>query len=247
MSKNKSLLGELWDFLRVRKAWWLAPIIIMLILVGALIMSHRDDSGLRLPPSVAPFQIVIVPISLGNWIKEVLPLAKDIEKGLLELGLRVKLDEREEFTPGWKFSEWEMRGVPLRVEIGPKDIEKKQVVIVRRDTGEKENLAQASMIKKVPEILKEIQKNMFEMALKFQQENTHEVKDYEEFKAVMKSKKGFIKAFWCESQDCEEKIKEETLASIRVILLDQDKKAARGKCVSCQNPAGTVVYFGKAY
>jgi len=216
-------------------------------LIGALVMAHGDDSGLKFPPNIAPVQVVIVPISAGNWKENVLPLARNIEEKLREEGLRVKLDEREEFTPGWKFSEWEMRGVPLRVEIGPKDIEKKQVVVVRRDTGKKENVTQASMNRKVPEILREIQKNMFEMALKFQQENTHEVKDYEEFKAIMESKKGFIKAFWCEDQVCEEKIKEETMATIRVILLDQDKKAARGKCVFCQKPTEAVVYFGRAY
>jgi len=216
-------------------------------LIGALVMAHGDDSGLKFPPNIAPVQVVIVPISAGNWKENVLPSARNIEEKLGEEGLRVKLDEREEFTPGWKFSEWEMRGVPLRVEIGPKDIEKKQVVVVRRDTGKKENVTQASMNIKVPEILREIQKNMFEMALKFQQENTHEVKDYEEFKAIMESKKGFIKAFWCEDQVCEEKIKEETMATIRVILLDQDKKAARGKCVFCQKPTETVVYFGRAY
>jgi prolyl-tRNA synthetase len=216
-------------------------------LIGALVMAHGDDSGLKFPPNIAPVQVVIVPISAGNWKENVLPLARNIEKKLGEEGLRVKLDEREEFTPGWKFSEWEMRGVPLRVEIGPKDIEKKQVVIVRRDTGKKENVTQASMNRKVPEILREIQKNMFEMALKFQQENTHEVKDYEEFKAIMESKKGFIKAFWCEDQVCEEKIKEETMATIRVFLMDQDKKAARGKCVFCQKPTETIVYFGRAY
>lgn len=216
-------------------------------LIGALVMAHGDDSGLKFPPNIAPVQVVIVPISAGNWKENVLPLARNIEEKLREEGLRVKLDEREEFTPGWKFSEWEMRGVPLRVEIGPKDIEKKQVVVVRRDTGKKEYVTQASMNRKVPEILREIQKNMFEMALKFQQENTHEVKDYEEFKAIMESKKGFIKAFWCEDQVCEEKIKEETMATIRVILLDQDKKAARGKCVFCQKPTETVVYFGRAY
>lgn len=216
-------------------------------LIGALVMAHGDDSGLKFPPNIAPVQVVIVPISAGNWKENVLPLARNIEEKLGEEGLRVKLDEREEFTPGWKFSEWEMRGVPLRVEIGPKDIEKKQVVVVRRDTGKKENVTQASMNIKVPEILREIQKNMFEMALKFQQENTHEVKDYEEFKAIMESKKGFIKALWCEDQVCEEKIKEETMATIRIILLDQDKKVARGKCVFCQKPTETVVYFGRAY
>ncbi|KKM71076.1 hypothetical protein LCGC14_1434300 [marine sediment metagenome] len=114
-------------------------------LIGALVMTHGDDSGLKFPPNIAPVQVVIVPISAGNWKETVLPVARDIEKKLEKEGLRVKLDEREEFTPGWKFSEWEMRGVPLRVEIGPKDIEKKQVVVVRRDTGKKENVTLASL------------------------------------------------------------------------------------------------------
>ena len=134
-------------------------------LVGALIMAHGDDSGLKIPPRIAPFQVVVIPISIGEWKKDVLPVAQKIVDELKKKGIRVKLDEREEFTPGWKFSEWEMRGVPLRMEIGPKDIEKKQVVVVRRDTGKKEALDQASLDEKVRGILEDIQKNMFEMAL----------------------------------------------------------------------------------
>lgn len=216
-------------------------------LVGALIMSHGDDSGLRLPPRIAPIQAVIVPISLGNWKDEVLPVAVKIQSKLHEMGLRVELDKREEFTPGWKFSEWEMRGVPLRIEIGPKDIKEKQVIAVRRDTGKKEAISLTSLNKKLPEILKDIQRSMFEEALKFQNENTHEVQNFKDFKAIMESKRGFIKALWCGNQDCEEKIKEETMATIRVILMDKDKKAAQGKCVFCQKSTETVVYFGKAY
>ena len=216
-------------------------------LVGALVMAHGDDSGLKFPPRVAPIQVVIVPISIGNWKENILPLARNIEKDLKKKELRVRLDEREEFTPGWKFSEWEMSGVPLRIEIGPKDIKEKQVIAVRRDTGKKEALNLASLNKRAPEILKDIQRSMFEEALKFQQENTHEVQNYDDFKATMESKRGFIKAFWCGDQDCEEKIKEETMATIRVILLDQDKEEARGKCVFCKKPSQTFVYFAKAY
>ena len=216
-------------------------------LVGALVMAHGDDSGLKFPPQVAPVQVVIIPISIGDWKVSILPLARSIEKDLMKEGLRVKLDEREEFTPGWKFSEWEMRGVPLRVEIGPRDIEEKQVVVVRRDTGKKEAITQASLNKRVLGILQDIQKSMFEMALKFQRENTYEVKSYDEFKAVMESKRGFIKAFWCGDQDCEEKIKDETMATIRVIPLEQDGEGAKGKCVFCQKPSETLVFFAKAY
>ena len=216
-------------------------------LVGALVMAHGDDSGLKFPPRVAPVQVVIIPISIGDWKESILPLARNIEKDLMKEGLRVKLDEREEFTPGWKFSEWEMRGVPLRVEIGPRDIEEKKVVVVRRDTGKKEAISQASLNKRVLGILQDIQKSMFEMALKFQRENTYEVKSYDEFKAVMESKRGFIKAFWCGDQDCEEKIKDETMATIRVIPLEQDGEGAKGKCVFCQKPSETLVFFAKAY
>jgi prolyl-tRNA synthetase len=216
-------------------------------LIGALVMAHGDDSGLKIPPRIAPFQVVVIPIAIGDWKKNILPKAQEIANGLKKKGVRVKLDDREEFTPGWKFSEWEMRGVPLRLEIGPKDIEKGQVVTVRRDTGQKEALAQASLDKKVIEFLSDIQKNMFEMALKFQEENTHEVKDYDEFKAVMESKRGFIKTFWCGDTACEEKIKDDTMATIRVIPHDIEKKKNSRKCIRCQKPSESLVYFAKAY
>ncbi len=216
-------------------------------LVGALVMAHGDDSGLKIPPRVAPIQVVVIPISIGDWKEKVLPEARNITENLIKKGVRVKLDEREEFTPGWKFSEWEMRGVPLRIEIGPKDIEKKQVVAVRRDTGQKEALNQESLGKKVPEILSNIQKNMFEMAQDFQKENTREVNDYEEFKSVMEAKRGFIKSLWCGDSACEEKIKDETMATIRVIPLEQAKKKVRGKCICCQKSSEYLAYFARAY
>jgi len=216
-------------------------------LVGAVIMVHGDDSGLKLPPRVAPYQVVIVPISIGDWKESVLPVAQSIARDLAKKGMRVKLDEREEFTPGWKFSEWEMRGVPLRIEIGPKDIQNKQVVAVRRDTGKKESLAQDSLAKKVTAILNDIQKNMFKMAQRFQEENTFEVKNYQEFKDVMKSKRGFITAYWCGDTSCEEKIKDETMATIRVAPLERVRKKGPGKCILCQKPSEHLVYFAKAY
>jgi prolyl-tRNA synthetase len=216
-------------------------------LVGALVMAHGDDSGIKIPPRVAPFQVVVIPISIGDWKEKVLPVARNIAAGLKKEGVRVKLDEREEYTPGWKFSEWEMRGVPLRIEIGPKDIESKQVVAVRRDTGKKESLTQESLGKKVTEILNHIQKNMFEMALGYQKENTYEVNDYEEFKSVMESKRGFIISLWCGDSACEEKIKDDTMATIRVIPLEQEKKNDRRKCICCQKPSEYLVYFARAY
>lgn len=213
-------------------------------LVGAVIMAHGDDSGLRFPPRVAPTQIVIIPISLGNWKTEVLPTAEKLEKELKQEGWRVELDAREEFTPGWKFAEYEMRGVPLRIEIGPRDIQKNQVVMVRRDNMNKESLNLDSVKKGVPEALKSVQTALLEQALRFQQENTQEVENYEEFKSVLESKKGFIRAFWCGKQECEDKIKQETMATIRVIPLEQNKQ---GKCVRCQSESVQRAYFARAY
>lgn len=213
-------------------------------LVGSVIMAHGDDSGLMFPPRIAPVQIVIVPISLGNWKEEVLPLAQKLEKELAEAGWRTMLDAREEFTPGWKFSEHEMRGIPLRIEIGPRDIQKGQVIAVRRDVMTKLAIDLDSLGSMIPKILEDIQNSMLEKARTFQGENTHQVDSYDEFKSVLESRRGFIKAFWCGKQECEDQIKDETMATIRVIPLKQEQ---RGKCVLCQQEAGQLVYFARAY
>ncbi len=216
-------------------------------LVGALVMAHGDDSGLRIPPRVAPVQVIIIPISIGNWKENVLPAARRIEEELKKTGLRAKLDAREEYTPGWKFSEWEMRGVPLRIEVGPRDVKEKQAVAVRRDTGKKQTVSSTSLSKWIPQALVDIQKSLFEESLDFQRQNTHQVSTYDEFKAVMEQKKGFIKTHWCGSSDCEDRIKEETMATIRVVPLEQEKKRGQGKCIFCKKPSETIVYFAKAY
>ena len=213
-------------------------------MVGAVIMVHGDDSGLKFPPRIAPTQIVIIPISLGNWKQEVLPKAQELEQKLKQEGWRVKLDDREEFTPGWKFSEYEMRGIPLRIEIGPRDIKNNQAVVVRRDNRTKESVSLDSLQMKIPQILSDIQDAMLAEAQKFQKENTREVDNYEDFKSVLESKRGFIKTYWCGSQDCEDKIKEETMATIRVVPLEKEEK---GKCVFCQTDACQWVYFARAY
>lgn len=215
-------------------------------LIGALVMTHGDDSGVKFPPRVAPVQVVIVPISIGDWKKNILPVAQKIETQLKKEGLRVELDDREEYTPGWKFSEWEMKGVPLRLEIGPQDIKKQEALAVRRDSGEKQSLPLDSLAEKVFQVLEDIQKNLFELALNFQKENTHEAHDYEEFKSLMESAKGLIKAHWCGQSGCEDKIKEETMATIRAVPLGQKEKAL-GKCIYCQRESDTWVYFAKAY
>ncbi len=215
-------------------------------LIGAIIMSHGDDSGLRLPPHIAPIQVIIVPISIGRWKETVLPVAVDLERRLMAAKIRVKLDSREEYTPGWKFAEYEMRGVPLRLEIGPKDINQQQVVLVRRDNGEKLTTSMDNLEGKITNLLEEIQKNMFNQALEFQRRNTHDVDNYEDFKKIIEDRRGFIRAWWCGQETCEESIKEETAATIRVIPLEKVKEG-KGNCVYCGQLASEYVYFARAY
>lgn len=215
-------------------------------LIGALVMAHGDDSGLVFPPQVAPIQVVIVPISIGHWRETVLPVAVMMKEKLEKAGLRVFLDDRAEYTPGWKFAEWEMRGVPLRLEIGPRDVKNNQTVAVRRETKEKLTVSLDGLEEKVKELLALVQKTMFEKALAFQQANTREVESYQEFKSTLEEKKGFIRACWCGSEECEAKIKEETMATIRVIPMDEEK-GPKGKCLYCGKEASTIAVFARSY
>ena len=215
-------------------------------LIGALVMTHGDDSGLRLPPRVAPVQVVIVPISLGNWKESILPAAVSIEDELRKAGWRVRLDAREDFTPGWKFSEWEMRGVPLRVEIGPRDIKDDRAVLVRRDSRKKESVRLEELALRVRGILEEVQAAMLEQALQFQKENTRTVSGFEEFKDVIESKRGFIRCGWCGDESCEDRIKEETMATVRVIPLKREQEEISA-CVCCRKPGREVALFARAY
>ncbi|MDI6697911.1 MAG: proline--tRNA ligase [Candidatus Saccharicenans sp.] len=214
-------------------------------LIGALVMSHGDDSGLVFPPQVAPIQVIIVPISIGNWRESVLPVARKLKDSLQQAGYRTHLDDRSEYTPGWKFSEWEMRGVPLRLEIGPRDVKNNQVIAVRRDTKEKSALEMSGIEGRVGEMLVVIQKTLFERALSFQKENTREAENYEEFKKTIEEKRGFIRALWCGGEECEARIKEETMATIRVIPFQENN--VTGKCVCCGQEARTNAYFARAY
>jgi prolyl-tRNA synthetase len=216
-------------------------------MVGALVMTHGDDSGLKFPPRIAPVQVVIVPISIGNWKKTVLPVAQMMKKELDRAGFRVKLDDREEFTPGWKFSEWEMRGVPLRLEVGPRDIKNNQAIAVRRDTMEKSSISLDNLPEEVKEILDRIQGSLFDAALKFQLDNTREIADYDDFKLTIESKRGFIKTFWCGGAGCEDKIKDETMATIRVVVLEEDQEVKKGTCILCGKESTHQVYFARAY
>src|SRR5437899_10956614 len=167
-------------------------------LVGGVIMTHGDDSGLILPPRVAPYHVVIVPIGRDNWRETVLPKAQEIQQQLRSAGIRVTLDERDE-RPGWKFSEWEMRGVPLRVEIGPKDIEKSAVLVARRDTREKQSVSMDGLPASLLRLLDEVQAGLFARAVQFRDEHTQRTRDYAEFKKMMDGRPGFVIAPWCGS------------------------------------------------
>jgi len=213
-------------------------------LVGGIIMCHGDDSGLVLPPRIAPYQVVIVPIGRENWRETVLPRAKEIHAELAAAGVRVTLDERDE-RPGWKFSEWELRGVPLRVEIGPKDIEKSAVLVARRDTREKESVAMNGLAGRLRDLLDEVQQNLLARARQFREAHTQRVSTYEEFRQAMEGRPGFVIASWCGSAACEAQIKADTQATIRNMPLGAPPVS--GTCVRGDGVAVTEAWFAKAY
>ena len=212
--------------------------------IGAMIMTHGDDKGLVLPPKVAPIQVVIVPIYYNEKDEQtVLQKTKEIQKSLQEQNIRVFVDERKELTPGYKFNDWELKGVPLRVEVGPKDIEKQKVVLVKRYNKEKQDLS-FSDISKIQNVLDDIQKEMLVAARKILDEMIIDVSDYSQFKSAIKNG-GLLRSFWCGKEQCEEKIKEETGADIRVIPFDADDTS--GKCVYCSNQSKSKVIFAHGY
>ncbi len=214
-------------------------------LIGALIMLHGDDSGLIIPPKVAPFQGVIIPISKGNWKETVLPKANEIFVNLKKSGFRVQLDDSDVYTPGWKFSEWEMRGVPVRIEIGPKDIEKNQVVLVNRINREKTFVSIDELSEKFTELLDKIQGMLFEKAKNFREENTSEAETFDELSNIIETKRGLVKTGWCGSEVCEAAVKEKNATTIRAIIKDADSKHT--KCVVCGKESKHTVLFAKAY
>ena len=210
-------------------------------IIGAIIMVHGDDSGLVLPPRIAPTQVMIIPI---NQKKEgVLEKAQEIKAALSEK-FTVKLDDSNK-NPGWKFSEQEMRGIPVRIEIGPKDIEAGQAVIVRRDNREKTVVSLDNITEAVGEILEKMQADMLAKATAHRDANTHEAHNWEEFTDILTRKQGFIKAMWCGDRACEEAIKDETGATTRCMPFEQEHLS--DVCVHCGKPAKAMVYFGKAY
>ncbi|MBQ2288380.1 MAG: proline--tRNA ligase [Lachnospiraceae bacterium] len=209
-------------------------------LIGAIIMVHGDDSGLVLPPRIAPTQVMIIPIQQKKaGVLEKVYEIKDMLKGC-----RVKVDDTDK-SPGWKFSEAEMRGIPVRIEIGPKDIEAGQAVIVRRDTREKQIVPFAELSQKVEETLAAMQVEMLERAKAHREEHTFTARDYAEFKDIVENKPGFVKSMWCGDEACENMIKEETGATSRCMPFAQEHLA--DTCVCCGKPAKIMVYWGKAY
>ncbi len=214
-------------------------------LIGALIMTHGDDSGLIMPPRLAPTQVVIVPITVGNWKEEVLPAARALTAELKEKGLRVVLDDDDTSTPGWKFSEWEMRGVPLRIEIGPRDLRQDQVMLVSRLNREKSAVKRAEVFTAVSAALDGIQQELFQRALRFREENTRIAAKLEELQAIIEEKRGFVRSGWCGSPECEARVKESCAATIRVI--EDQADPALPACLACDRPARESVVFAKSY
>jgi prolyl-tRNA synthetase len=215
-------------------------------MIGGVIMTHGDEGGLILPPKVAPYQVVIVPIPRGNWRETILPRAQAIRDELVARGMRVMLDDRDSQTPGWKFNEWELRGVPLRMEIGPKDLEKSQVVLARRDTRQKSFVPMEGLAAHVEQLLATIQKALYDRAIAFREEHTSRTDSYEEFKQLLDGRPGFVIAPWCGSAQCEAEIKAETQATIRNIPFSSPPAAGK-KCLKCGNPAEVHAWFAKSY
>jgi prolyl-tRNA synthetase len=215
-------------------------------MIGGVIMTHGDDGGLILPPRIAPHQVVIVPIPRGNWKETVRPKAQAIRDALVARGVRVYIDDRESQTPGWKFNEWEMRGVPLRMEIGPKDLEKSQVVLARRDTREKSFVPMDGLTPHVVQLLDTIQDALYQRAIAFRAEHTSETDSYDEFKQIMEGRPGFVVAPWCGSATCEADIKAETQATIRNIPFIATPPAGKS-CLKCGGAAIASAWFAKSY
>jgi len=215
-------------------------------LMGALIMAHSDDEGLVLPPNLAPIQVVIVPIyRKDEELEKISEVAEKFTKELRARNISVQYDKRDTHKPGWKFAEYELKGVPVRIAIGPKDLEKGTVEIVRRDTKEKQFVAQGETVEHIVTLLDDIQKNIYQKAASFKEANTHQADSYEEFKEVIEKKGGFVYAHWDGTSETEEKIKEETKATIRCIPLNSNQE--EGTCIYSGKPSKGRVLFAKAY
>jgi prolyl-tRNA synthetase len=214
-------------------------------LLGALIMVHGDDRGLALPPRVAPTQVIIIPIGPQKERDRVVKHAEDLRQRLLAAGVRVRMDAREDFSPGWKFNEYEMRGVPVRLEVGPRDMDNGQVILVRRDTGEKTAVATDNLLSALPQLLDDIQANMLATAKKFRDDNSHTAETLPELAEIIRDKRGFVLAGWCGDDACEKAVKDECSATSRNIPFDPPQEMKT--CVCCGKPAQHTVWFARAY
>lgn len=211
-------------------------------MIGGLIMVHGDERGLKLPPKVAPVQVVIVPVAMHK--EGVIEKAQELFDELRKAGIRVELDDRDQ-SPGWKFNEWELKGVPVRLEIGPRDIEENACVLVRRDTHDKINTSLDGLTQSVENLLDDVQSNMFEQARKFRDDHTYEARDWDEFKHTVDEKPGFIHAMWCGDPECEASIKADTGATTRCRPFEG--KAVSDVCVYCGRPAKEDWLFARSY
>ena len=209
--------------------------------IGGLIMVHGDDQGLILPPKIAPVQIVIIPILQGKSVDKTLVKKSEELKNFLK-NFRVEIDAKRGYSVGWKFNEWELKGVPLRIEIGEKEIKEKKFTLTRRDNGKKYFFPFRALFPEVKKILDLIQEDLFKKSQDFLKENTREVSDYREFKSLMQQKRGFLKAFWCESEKCGMAIKSQTKSTPRCLFAQK-----KGKCIICGKPAKRKWYFAQAY
>ncbi|MRN54828.1 proline--tRNA ligase [Paenibacillus monticola] len=214
-------------------------------LIGSLIMVHGDDRGLVLPPKVAPTQVIMIPIGPPKTREAVIGRTDELFQELKSAGIRVRVDDRADVTPGWKFNEYEMRGVPVRLELGPRDMENGVCVLVSRITGEKKIVQQENLVEEVNAMLEQVHTDMFERALKFREDNFYSVDTLEEMKASMEEKRGFALAGWCGSEECETKVKEETGAGSRNIPFNPSE--VKEICICCGEPAKHTVVFAKAY
>ncbi|MFA6048864.1 MAG: His/Gly/Thr/Pro-type tRNA ligase C-terminal domain-containing protein, partial [Candidatus Micrarchaeia archaeon] len=217
-------------------------------LIGAMIMVHGDDKGVVIPPKAASLEAVIVPIPATDGVENarVLSAAGKLKAELERHGISVKLDDRDDKSPGWKYNEWEMRGVPIRIEIGKRDLEKNGCVMVRRDTGEKAFVADGAVASKAREMLEAMQSALFEKAQAFRDSHVHAAKDYDEFKRVLEKKKGFVRASWCAGGKCEDEIKGETGATVRFVPFEPEALISP-VCLKCGEKAREVAYFAKSY
>ncbi len=214
-------------------------------LIGGVIMTHGDERGLRLPPAIAPYQVVIIPILVKKKREIVLESVKELYEKLRN-HFRVKLDDNDKYTPGWKFNEYELKGVPIRIEIGPRDLENNQMTVVRRDSGEKLNLPLDNPVEGINNLLEDIQQSLYSQALEYRNKNTRKTVDMNEFEKIIEKNKGFVFSPWCGSSECEDKIKESTKATIRCIPFDEQTEK-EAPCIQCHKEGAQWVYFARSY